>query len=99
MTREEELRLLEQRINENTMVIWNGLENRLADLWRDLKHVRMTAVAVLVVTGNEPGRPDQRIYAVATAADATIPAAQIDMILDEASAVRADTVTKEVRPQ
>lgn len=99
MTREEELTLVEHRLDGQALPIWNTLEKQTMDLWRDLEHVRMTTLAIFVVTGNEPGRPDQRIHAVATVTDASIPPEQIDMILSEAQAVYPTTSMKEVNPQ
>lgn len=98
MTRDEELEVIQHRINADAMLIWNNLQRRASVLYSDLEHVRITTVAIFVVTGYEPGKADQRIHAVATAADASIPSEQIDMILEEASAVRADEVVKEVTP-
>lgn len=100
MTREEELDLIQTRINEETMQIWNALENETKKLCAGMKHVRMTSIAVFVVTGNEPGIEKQRLYAVASAADARMNREEIDMILAEATESSADTVVrKEVRPQ
>lgn len=99
MNAHEEMKLLDERLTENGMFMWNSLDKQTRALCGDLEHVQMTAVAIFVVTGKEVGKTDQRIYAVATVANATIPSEQIDMILEMATATHADTVTKEVRPQ
>jgi hypothetical protein len=99
MTVAEELMVLEQRINDQAMLIWNNLERETFDLFKDMKHVRMTSVALFVVCSNEPGQK-QRIYSVATASHASIPVEDLDHILAEASkATASDVKERTVFPQ
>lgn len=98
MTLEQELAVLEARIEERSTGIWNRLEDDAEELWRDLECLRITTIAVLVVAGRTPG-DEVKLHGIASAADARMPPEQIDRLLREAAKSTDRDTRRVLRPQ